>query len=129
MKPYTIGDYYEIEVITNETMRAKFEGVIIHNLYSTWSLVYHAELCARRLLEKYLEDNEQGIGYSICIKHLAPTKIGKKVQIRAILRSVENNKFICDIEGYNEDGKKIAEGYQIQVFMKKDELEKRINQA
>jgi predicted thioesterase len=110
-------------------MRAEFEGVIIHNLYSTWSLVYHAELCARRLLEKYLEEDEQGIGYSICIKHLAPTRIGKKVQIRAILRSVENNKFICDIEGYNEDGKKIAEGYQIQVFMNKDELEKRINQA
>ncbi|MEO0159109.1 MAG: hypothetical protein ABIL47_01380 [candidate division WOR-3 bacterium] len=122
MKPYKIGDYFEIEVKTDERMRAEFEGVLIHNLYSTWSLVYHAELCARRLLEKYLEDDEQGIGYSICIKHLAPTKIGKKVKIKAILRSVENNKFICDIEGYNEDGKKIAEGYQIQVFMKKEEL-------
>jgi predicted thioesterase len=122
VKPYKIGDYFEIEVKTDERMRAEFEGVLIHNLYSTWSLVYHAELCARRLLEKYLEDDEQGIGYSICIKHLAPTKIGKKVKIKAILRGVENNKFICDIEGYNEDGKKIAEGYQIQVFMKKEEL-------
>jgi hypothetical protein len=26
-----IGDYYEIEVITDETMRAEFEGVLIHN--------------------------------------------------------------------------------------------------
>ncbi len=126
MKTYKIGDIYEIEVITDESMRAEFEGKVIHNLYSTWSLVYHAELCARRLLEKYLDDDEQGIGYSICIKHISPTRIGKKVKIRAILRNVEENKFICDIEGYNEDNKKIAEGYQIQVFMKKDELLKRI---
>jgi len=127
LKPYKIGDIYEIEVITDETMRAEFEGVLIHNLYSTWSLVYHSELASRRLLEKYLEDDEQGIGYSICIKHLAPTKIGKKVKIKAILRAVEGNKFICDIEGYNEDGYKIAEGYQVQVFMKKDELKRKLN--
>lgn len=127
MKSYKIGDSFEIEVKTNKSMRAEFEGVLIHNLYSTWSLVYHSELCARKLLEKYLEDDEQGIGYSICIKHLAPTKIGKNVRIRAILKEVHGNKFICDIEGYNEDGIKIAEGYQVQVFMKKDELEKKLN--
>ncbi len=127
MKSYKIGDSFEIEVKTNKSMRAEFEGVLIHNLYSTWSLVYHSELCARKLLEKYLEDDEQGIGYSICIKHLAPTKIGKNVRIRAILKEVQGNKFICDIEGYNEDGIKIAEGYQVQVFMKKDELEKKLN--
>ncbi|MCS7244796.1 MAG: thioesterase family protein [candidate division WOR-3 bacterium] len=126
MKDYKIGDTYEIEVITDESMQAKFEGKLIHNLYSTWSLVYHAELASRRLLEKYLKENEEGIGYSIFVKHLAPTKIGKKVKIIAILRSVEGNKFICDIEGYNEDGKKIAEGYQIQVFMDKEELKRKL---
>ena len=50
MKPsLTIGTTAEVVKLVTEDMCPAFDGVIVHRLYSTWSMAHHMELWGCRL--------------------------------------------------------------------------------
>ncbi|MFO7274041.1 MAG: thioesterase family protein [Bacillota bacterium] len=128
MKPgFVPGLRAEVEVVVDESMQASFAGRVIHPLYSTWSLVHHIEYAARRVLEPYLEPHEEGVGYAVEVRHLAPTPVGARVRAVAVLEAIEGNRVICRVEAFN-DREKIAEGKQIQVIVEKSAFRRRIEE-
>ncbi|MFZ1081716.1 MAG: hotdog domain-containing protein [Candidatus Kryptoniota bacterium] len=105
-----------------EGMLAAFEGKAIHNVLSTFHLVYYAELAARRMIEPYLEVEEEAAGFEINLKHIAPAKVGEEVKLTATLIKKDGKKLVCEIEAVNSK-RIICSGTQTQVLIRKGGLD------
>jgi predicted thioesterase len=126
MKPgFEPGISREITVVVTEDMCPAFDGVIVHRCYSTWSLVHHMEIAARKVLVDFLEDHEEGVGSHVSVDHHAPCRVGKTVRIRAELTELGHNRVICEVTAHDGD-RLIASGKQIQVVMDKQRIERMI---
>ncbi|MFQ5493913.1 MAG: thioesterase family protein [Phycisphaerae bacterium] len=129
MKPgFEPGIVREISVVVTEEMCPAFDGVIVHRVYSTWSVAHHFELAARKVLVGFLEEDEEGIGSHVSVDHLAPCGIGSAVRVRATLTEVRHGRVVCEVAAY-EGQRLLARGRQIQVVMKKTELQRRLEQV
>ena len=63
------------------------------------------------LLNPFMDENEQTVGFHVDVKHLAPTKIGQSVTITATLEEVkEERQFRFAVEAVNDQGIRIGEG-------------------
>ncbi|MEE8550040.1 MAG: thioesterase, partial [Gemmatimonadota bacterium] len=68
MKPsLKVGNTAEVTAEVTEDMCPAFDGVVVHRLYSTWSMAHHMELAARKVLAPHLEAHEEGIGSHLSI--------------------------------------------------------------
>jgi len=122
------GIVREVRAVVTEAMCPAFDGAVVHRCYSTWSLVHHMELAARKVLVEYLEDDEEGIGAHVSVDHLAPCGVGKSVCVTAELTEVENQRVTCEVTAYHE-GRLLARGKQVQVVMKKAQLARLIERS
>ena len=105
-----------------------FDGVVLHRCYSTWALVHHMEIAARKVLVDFLEDHEEGLGSHVSVDHHAPCKVGKTVRIRAELIEISHNRVICQVTAHAGD-RLIARGKQIQVVMDKQRIKQMIEEG
>jgi len=111
-----------VTVTVTPEMLATFEELgPVHPFYATWSMVRHMELACRKLILPYLEPDEEAVGHSIAVTHLAPTGPGQRVTARARLLEVSGRRIVCAVEAYNER-EKIGEGTQVQVLIPRAEL-------
>lgn len=132
MKPdFTPGIVREHTVVVTEDMCPAFDGVVVHRVYSTWSVAHHFEIAARMVLVDFLEAHEEGVGSHVSVDHLAPCPVGRQARIRAELTEVEvgrHTRVVCDLEAY--DGERLlARGKQVQIVMEKELLRKRMERV
>ena len=105
-----------------------FDGIIVHRVYSTWSMAHHMELAARKILAPHLEEEEEGIGSHLSIDHLAPAPVGHEVTIRAEAVKVDENGVVCDIKAW--DGNRLlGQGRQIQRVLPKSVLNRIVDRV
>ncbi len=115
------GQTATVEIVVDETMFAAFEGQVVHPVYGTAAMITHMELAGRRIILPYLEPHEEGVGYEIAVRHLAPTVAGMRVVARATLPAVRGNRVVCRVEAHN-DRSLIGEGTFTQVILRKADL-------
>lgn len=132
MRPgFEPGITRQLDITVTADMCPAFDCVVVHRVYSTWSVAHHFELAARKVLVDFLEDDEEGIGSHVSVDHLAPCAVGRKVTIRGTLTEVSHGrhvKVVCALEAY--DGERLlARGTQIQVVMKKEHLQRYIERC
>ena len=128
MKPgLKIGEFADIEISVTEEMAARFPDEFVHDLYSTSSLVHHMEWAARKTIIPYLLPNEEGMGFHIDVHHLMLTPIGMRVQIRATVTDIRENKVECQVEAHNWRGK-LAKGVIVQSIVEKEWLANKIRE-
>jgi len=129
MKPsLTVGTTAEVTAEVTEDMCPAFDGVIVHRVYSTWSMAYHMELAARKVLAPHLDDHEEGIGSSLSIEHVAPTPVGHTVRVVAKAIEVDGSTVVCDVTAYDGD-RLVGRGRQVQRVLPKSTLEALIERA
>ncbi len=104
-------------ITVTEDMLARFEELgLVHPVYSTWSMVRHMELASRKVILPYLEPDEEAVGYSVSVTHLAPTATGSTVTARARLLRLEGHKIVCAVEAHN-GATMIGEGTTVQMVV------------
>ncbi len=54
----------------------------------------HFEEAARKLLLRYLEPGEDGIGRSVAVEHLAPSRVGDRIRVTATCTEVGGNRYL-----------------------------------
>lgn len=116
----------EVSVVVTEDMCPAFDGVVVHPCYSTWSLVHHMEIAARKVLVDFLEPHEEGIGAHVSVDHLSPCPLGHVARVRAELVEVTREhhpRVICEVTAYDGD-RLLARGKQVQVVMNKEHLKR-----
>lgn len=98
------GNSTSFAVDVTEDMFAQFEGNIVHPAYSTVSMVYHMEWISRKLLIPYLEDDEEGMGAAVTMKHIAPSGLGTTIEVSAVVTEVKEQELVTKVELSNEYG-------------------------
>ena len=123
-----IGNSAEVTAQVTEDMCPAFDGIVVHKIYSTWSMAYHMEIAARKVLAPHLDEHEEGIGSHLSIEHLSPTPLGHTVRIVAEAVEVDDRKVICEICAY--DGERlVGRGRQTQRVLPKKKLKSLIERA
>jgi predicted thioesterase len=132
MKPtLALGATAEVIKTVTEDMCPAFDGIVVHRVYSTWSMGHHMELAARKVLVDHLEEHEEGIGGHLSIDHLAPTPVGHDVRIVAEAVEIGPTTLVCDLIAYHikpgtGEQKIIGRGRQVQRILPKKTLAKLI---
>ncbi len=133
MKPsLRLGNTAEVTAEVTEDMCPAFDGVVVHRLYSTWSMAHHMELAARRVLAPHLEAHEEGIGSHLSIEHVGPTPVGERVRLVAEAVQLGPTTLVCDVTAYHvrADGETIVgRGRQVQRVLPKEKLKALIARA
>lgn len=115
----------EVRARVTEDMCPAFDGVVVHRVYSTWSLAHHMELAARKVLAPFLEAHEEGLGAHLSIDHLSPTPVGKEVRIVARCTEADSHRVVCHVEAF--DGERlVGRGTQVQRVLPRATIEKLI---
>ena len=123
-----IGNSAEVTALVTEEMCPAFDGIVVHKVYSTWSMAHHMELAARKVLAPHLDDHEEGIGSHLSIEHLSPTPLGQIVRVVAEAVEVDDRKVICELHAY--DGERlVGRGRQTQRVLPKKKLKSLIERA
>lgn len=87
----------EVSFVVTEDMCPAFDGVVVHHVCATWTLVHYMELAGRHVLVDFLEDGEEGVGSSVTCEHVAPAPVGSEVTVRATATRVTGRVLDCDV--------------------------------
>ena len=88
-------------------MRAK---QLRSDVFSTPALIGLMELTCVRLVEPYLEKDEQTVGIHVDVRHMAATRIGPRVTVTVALLEMKDKKLRFSVSASNDQGVKIGEG-------------------
>ncbi|TDL35518.1 thioesterase [Jeotgalibacillus sp. S-D1] len=105
-------------------MFAAFNDKVIHPLYSTVSVVYHMELISRQVLLPFLEDDEEGMGAEICVKHLSTAKEGTCIVLNAVVTDISDRIVCTSVEAVDNHRNIIAQGTVKQAVLPKIIIER-----
>ncbi|WP_043930767.1 thioesterase family protein [Bacillus sp. EB01] len=119
MKPgIAIGQTEILKVTVTPEMFAEFGGQVVHPAYSTAWMVYHMEWASRLIILPYLEDDEEGMGAAVSVKHISPAKEHEEIIATATLTSIVGNAIWTDIHA-KSDTRLIGTGTVKQIILPK----------
>ena len=121
--PFNIGDTKTFTHKVGVTDTATFNKVEIHSVYSSFALARDAEWTCRLFVLDMKEEDEEGIGTHITVKHIAPALINDVVTFIATIESISENEIICNYEA-KVNNRLIATGKQGQKILKKEKIKK-----
>jgi predicted thioesterase len=120
------GNRAEVLITVTEDMCPAFDGIVVHPVYSTWSMAHHMELAARKVLAPHLEEHEEGIGSQLSIEHVAPTPCGHTVRVEAVAVERGPTTLVCDVTAYHvradDDEVVVGRGSQTQRILPRRKL-------
>lgn len=128
MKPEVGTARYEFETPVTEEMTATLNGRLLHPVYSTFWMAYHAEVAARLAIEPYFEEGENAVGGVVEVRHEAMAAVGDIVRISARVIEVKGRKIVCEIEVFSKS-RRIGSGRQVQIAMPNVEIERLVVEA
>ena len=130
MKKNIIGQEYSLIFTVTQEMGATLDGVSIHPICSTVTMVYFAEVVARKVIEPLFEIGDQAIGGGISLQHLQMAAIGEQVEIRAIITDFDEKVLICSIEArIHETDIILCKGTQTQIILPQIKVDSLIQKA
>lgn len=121
-QPFSIGDKKTYQKLVEPKDTASFDSGSVHPVYATFALGRDAEWVCRLFVLDMKEDDEEGIGTFLEIKHEGPALVGETVDFIAELLSVEGNSVICTFEAC-VGKRRIAIGKTGQKVLKKQKIE------
>jgi fluoroacetyl-CoA thioesterase len=114
-------------VATRET-RPQFDCVVVHDVYSTAAMVHLMEHAARKTLLPWLEDEEEGMGVSVEVRHLAPTPVGLHVRAVATVTDWSPRKIVTQVVVWNDRDVRVGIGTVVQAVLPKASIRARIEE-
>ena len=129
MKPsLKVDNAAEVTITVIDDMCPAFDGVVVHRVYSTWSMAHHMELAARMVLAPHLEAHEEGIGSHLSIDHVSPAPLGHRVRVTARAIELGLTTLVCECIAY--DGERVVgRGRHVQRILPKTKLAQLIQRA
>lgn len=122
---FSIGDEIRMTHLVEQSDLATFETGNVHPFYSTFSLGRDAEWACRQFVLQMLDEDEEGIGTFLNIRHKSPAFIGETVEIVAKVLEIDGHRIDCTFT-VSVGNRVVAEGEQGQKILKKEKVERLI---
>ncbi|MFT6826993.1 MAG: fluoroacetyl-CoA thioesterase [Roseivirga sp.] len=100
---------------------AIFDAGTVHEVVSTFALAREMEWATRLFALEMREEDEEGIGTFVEIKHLSPAMKGAELEITAHLIEIIKNEIICEVLVKQSD-RIVASGRTGQKILKREKL-------
>lgn len=120
--PFQIGDKKTFTRVVRAEDSASFEGNNVHPVYATFGVTRDAEWCSRLFVLEMKNEDEEGIGTFVDVKHVSPALVGETVIFEATLEEVKDHAVNCTFTATVED-RVIATGRTGQKVIRKEKLE------
>ena len=117
------GDKKIFERLVRQEDTAAFESGAVHPVYATFALTRDAEWSSRLFVLEMKEDNEEGIGTFVNVKHVSPAFIGDKVLFEAVIDELKGNEVNCLFTAKVNE-RIIAVGRTGQKILMKEKIER-----
>ncbi len=130
MRPIPVGESAVLDVVVTDEMTVDFTELgKVHPVYATYTMAKHFEEAGRKLLLRHLDADEDGLGRSVTVDHLAPSWVGDRLSVEARCVAVDGNRVTCECTATDGDGREVGRGSTVQVALPRDMLEARIGPA
>ena len=120
---FKIGDRKTFERVVRAEDTAAFETGTVHPVYATFALTRDAEWSSRLFVLEMKEEQEEGIGTFVNVKHVSPAFVGNTVLFEAVIDELKGNEVNCSFIAKVEE-RIIAEGRTGQKILLKEKIEK-----
>jgi len=122
-----VGASAELEIVVTPELTVRFDELgPVHPLYATYSMARHFEEAGRKLLLRYLEPGEAGIGSALSVEHLAPSRVGDTVRVTARRAGLRGNRLTCECTAVDIEGRLLGRGTTVQAVLSEETLQARI---
>ncbi len=112
-------------ITVTDEMRPAFDGKVVRDVLSTVSMIYFMEKVGRDVLLPHLDEDEEGAGFHIDVKHIAPAVVGQEVTFRAVCTSVTPKRVACEVSA-EADGNLVGKGTFTQAIFNAQQGAERI---
>ena len=130
MRPIPVGATATLEVVVTDDMTVDFAELgRVHPVYATYSMARHFEEAGRKLLLPHLDDDEDGLGRSVAVEHLAPSWVGDRLTVEARCTEVHGNRITCACRTTDADGREVGTGSTVQVVLPRTVLDRALGPA
>lgn len=120
------GDRKETKMVVTPVDVAAFQGTVVHDVCSTFTLAREAEWATRQFVLDMRDADEEGIGTFITVNHKGPAFVGEEVMIIGKVEEVNGHELICSFEAKVGE-RLVADGKTGQKIFKKEKLAQRMN--
>jgi predicted thioesterase len=101
-------------------------GDIDVDVLSTPRLVQLVETAAIKAIRAFIPSDQLSLGTQVKMKHLSATPLGMKVIAHAILKEVNKNRLVFQVDAYDEM-EKVAEGEHERVLVSKERFLQKVS--
>ncbi|MFM8455647.1 MAG: thioesterase family protein [Ignavibacteria bacterium] len=130
MKKDIIGLEYTLVFTVTPEMAAILDSITIHPVCSTVTMVYFAEVAARKVIEPLFEHSDQAIGGGITLYHRQMAAIGESVAMKARIHSFDGKVLLCEFEAtVHTTDIILCNGTQTQILLDQSTVDDLIHKA
>lgn len=122
---YVLGDRKTLQFTVGERDLAAFETGVVHEFYGTFALGRDVEWTCRQFVLDMKEDDEEGIGTFLNIKHHSPALLGEHITIEAEVILAEMHTLDCAFT-VKVGERLVASGTQGQKILKKEKIQRMV---
>ncbi len=120
-KIFKKGDIKQYRHVVEVGDVARFQGEVVHSVCSTFALARDVEWTTRQFVLDMREDDEEGIGTFLEIRHEHPAFVGDEVAITGKFDELRGNELTCTFEARVGD-RLIAHGKTGQKILTREKI-------
>ena len=118
---FTEGDIKKYKTFVKPEDVAAFQGMTVHNVYSTFALARDIEWTTRQFVLDINDDDEEGIGTFLEIHHRGPAFVGEELTFTGKFVRLTGDEVQCTYEAHVGE-RIIATGRTCQRILKREKI-------
>jgi fluoroacetyl-CoA thioesterase len=115
------GDIKQYSSVVKPQDVAIFQGDLVHDVCSTFALARDIEWTTRQFAVDMKEDDEEGIGTYLEIRHAGPAFVGEEINFTGVFESLKGHELLCSFEA-RVNSRIIATGRTGQKILKREKI-------
>lgn len=120
-QPFSLGDKKIHMYFVKPEDSARFQGVEVHPVCSTFVLAREMEWAGRLFVLEMKEPHEEGIGTRVELKHISPAAIGANLKFEAEYAGMINTEINVNVKVFASE-RLVAEGSTGQRILARDKI-------
>lgn len=118
---FKAGDTKEYRTVVKPEDVASFHGKVVHKVCSTFALARDVEWTTRLFVLDMKEDDEEGVGIFLEIRHEGPAFVGEEITIKGIFEGFSDTEVACSFVA-STGSRIIARGKTSQKILKLEKI-------